>query len=301
MSAPNWDSLSVQLSRFLGDKVASASTDGSIWSSAQRDNILNMACRDWIRIRLNRLMQFEAKNLIPLADREALAGYITEDSHALSNNTIALSTYSGGVDHIFTAYNVTQDQVVDPIPDQELRYYNPSAGTFIGSSKSNQYYHFDGSNFRLLDASTTTNDTIKLTYLKRHTALVAGGTASTVVSDTAWTATGTAITNFTGSALTYVGGTFVGLDNGGNAFSRTVVAYVSATAFTIDSALVADGAGTNGYLIPPGIATDILIASPYWGELLKWATALGLRDEPTQERIARADALEAQFLKLMGV
>jgi len=48
-----------------------------------------------------------------------------------------------------------------------------------------------------------------------------------------------------------VGGTMVGLDNSSNPFARTITKYLSSTSFEISSALVASGAGTNGYIIPP--------------------------------------------------
>jgi hypothetical protein len=104
------------------------------------------------------------------------------------------------------------------------------------------------------------------------------------------------VTNFTGTLSTHVGGTFVGIDNGGNVFSRLITAYVSATAFTIASALVADGAGTNGYIIPPN-GSDIAVTSTYWPMILDLAYAVAKMEEGEPDTIALATAKEAQVDK----
>ena len=103
---------------------------------------------------------------------------------------------------------------------------------------------------------TTLTDT-STSYTSNLASVSLAPNAGTVVSDTAFTAAAKTITAFTGVVASHVGGEFIGLDNGGNAFKRSIVSYVSSTSFTINSALVADGAGTNGFIVPPGGAVSV--------------------------------------------
>jgi len=107
---------------------------------------------------------------------------------------------------------------------------------------------------------TTLTDT-STSYVSNLASVSLATSPGTVVADTAWTGAGTAITDFTGVTTSHVGAQFVGTDNGAASFTRTIVGYVSATAFTINSALASDGAGTAGFIIPPGdtVAVDRVI------------------------------------------
>lgn len=172
---------------------------------------------------------------------------------------------------------------VAPFIDKILRVVHVTAGgtrTLVTEQKPNEiervtaltsinasglFYVNEGDVLRIYKGAsatiTTATDTIEIKYYRQPKV----GTASSaaVVSDVAWTSSSTTITNFTGMTTALVGGTFVGLDSGGNAFARTITQYVSATSFLISSALVADGAGTNGYIIPPGANTYSVTTGTY--------------------------------------
>jgi len=269
MASPNFDALSIALSKKLGDPVAAAATDGKVWTSALRTLLLNDAHRKWT------LKQLSAGNM------NALKHYKNREGQALTNNVLPLTTWTGGVAAIISAYNSTDAVYVKRLPDGMVGHARAASNTYYTPSTTNQFWVVEDGSFVLMDGGTTTGDTIVLEYVRPHADLAVGQT-STVISDTTWSATGTAVTAFTGTIASHVGGTFVGLDNGANAFSRKIVAYVSATAFTISAALVADGAGTNGYIIPPA-SSDTLVPDTYWHEILSLALQEGLEEEATQE------------------
>ena len=300
MSLPIYDPLQVQLSRFIRDKVTNATDDGKIWTSAQRDNIMNLSIRRWIQMVVQRILAAEKANVVPVRHYERLSGYLNEEVQSMIANVLPLTTWTGSVDHIFTAYNVTKGQNVSPLPDDDFRFYSPSQGTFMGASSSNQYFVYDSSDFHLLDGATTTTDSIKLRYLKRHSNLVAGGGSTTVVSDVSCTLATTTVTSFTGVLSTHVGGTLVGLDAGVTPFSKTITSYVSSTSFTINSAPSGgDGTMTNCYIIPPYASSDILIPPQFHNEILDLAIAVAMEDQPTQERLARAQLKYTQVSQMM--
>lgn len=80
MAIPVWDSLNVQHSRNIRDKVASATTDGTAITSAQRDYHLNNACRIWMRKK------------VLARDWNALRNLLATLTGTLSSSTIDLST-----------------------------------------------------------------------------------------------------------------------------------------------------------------------------------------------------------------
>ena len=162
--------------------------------------------------------------------------------------------------------------------------------TIIAASATNPLWSEINSTLYVLGAGAS--DSITLRYIKRHVPITNGQASTAVVSDTAFTATGMAITNFTGTLSTHVGGTFAGTDSAAAPFSRLIVAYVSSTAFTIASALAADGASTNGYIIPPN-GSDIAVTSTYWPMILDLAYAVAKMEEGEPDTIQLALAKEA--------
>lgn len=247
-----------------GDTVTSATTDGNKATSAMRDVILNNAIRVWITKKIG---QMTPDGQFPTLDRDALRSYITIASAMPDANLkIILSTFTYPIYRIIGISDIDENITVFPIlPPLSRQSLARMISRGITASFKQTYWEADGGNLYILGGSSA--DTYSIEYVKQHTDLVAGGSAQTVVSDTAWSATGTAVTGFTGTLSSHVGGQFVGIDSGGNKFVRTITAYVSSTAFTIDSALVANGAGTNGYIIPLN-AGDIQIDSAYWNEIL---------------------------------
>lgn len=283
MATPLYDAISVSLSQRIGDPVAAAATDGVKWSSAQRDTFINGACRRW----LTRQVRMLASQAVGV--EEALQSYVVEETVSLSGGTYALSTLASGVGAIYvmSAYNSTDNAIIKPLPAWMRPVIQSSANTLL----SDQYWLIDGGNIRVVGTDVAGTESIIIKFVKNHPALAANGSAGTVVSDVAWNATGTAVTNFTGTVATHVGATFAGLDSGGNPFNRIITAYVSATAFTINTALVADGAGTNGYIIPPA-SGEIIVPSTHWGIILDLATVHALEADPSNQNLAWAVQLQ---------
>lgn len=126
---------------------------------------------------------------------------------------------------------------------------------------------FEGDVLRLYKGSsfsiTTASDTIELKYYRQPK--VGSVSTNSVLSDTAFTigADGITITNFTGMTTAYVGGTFIGSDNAGNPFARTIVHYVSATSFVVGATIAGVGAATNGYVVPPGVSAYTVTRGTY--------------------------------------
>jgi hypothetical protein len=265
MASPLFDALSVSLSRMIEDPVSSATTDGDAITSAMRSQFLNEGIRRCI------------KRWVAQGNQDAIREYINTESQTLASSTKALSSWTGGVFAILAARNTTDTAIPIPLSNQLVAEATSGVNRWLLASSSNQKYYLNGGNFVLLGGTATS--AISLTYVKQHTDLVAGGSAGTVVFDNAWTASSTTITNFTGVLSTHVTGKFVGTDNGGNYFERTIATYVSATSFTINSALVADGAGTAGYIVPP-TANDIIIPSQYWPEVLDEAYLVWAAQNP---------------------
>lgn len=169
MASPNWDAMSVDLSKKLDDAVAAATSDGDVWTSAQRDLLLNNACRKWM------LKQFAAGNM------NALKSYKNREGQALSNNSKALSGWTGGVFAILSAYNSTDALIVNRLPDGYVGVARAGANTYYTPSITNQFFVIEAGSFILMDAGTTTTDTIVLEYIKEHTALSANGASDTSI------------------------------------------------------------------------------------------------------------------------
>lgn len=264
MSSPNYDALHLRLSRMAGDTVTNATSDGNKATSALRDVILNNAIRVWITKKIG---QPDRDGLYSSIDRDALRSYITNFSTTPDSNLkLQLSTFTYPVYRIIgmrdTDEGVTVFPIIPPLSRQSLAQL---LALSLTASYKTQYWEADGGNLYILGG--TAADTYTTEYVKQHTDLVAGGSAQTVVSDTAWSVSGTTVSSFTGVLSSHVGGQFVGIDSGGNKFVRTITSYISSTSFTIDTALVASGSGTNGYIIPLN-AGDIQIDSAYFNEIL---------------------------------
>lgn len=172
MASPNWDQLSIDLSKKIGDAVAAATTSGDTYTSAERDLFLNKAHRRWL------LKQVEEQNW------NALRGYMNREAKTLSNNVLALSSWTGGVAAILSAFNVTDSLYVRRLPDGYDGVASAGLNIYYTPSTTNQFWKQEGSVFRLLDGGTTTGDSIRLEYIKQHTNLAAndaGGNGDTLV------------------------------------------------------------------------------------------------------------------------
>jgi len=177
-------------------------------------------------------------------------------SGAANPYSVNLSSLSPFIDKIKRFVHVTTGGTrtfVDLVDQEEaenrLALTNVYGSSIWGVWEGDAVRLYSGASFTI----TTGTDTTELKYYRiPKVGTVSGGT---VVSDTAWSASGTTISAFTGTLASHVGALFAGLDNSANPFVRTITGYVSTTSFTIDSALVAGGAGTNGYIIPLNVLT----------------------------------------------
>lgn len=171
MAIPNYDALSVQLSRFIADtpSTAAATADGKRWTSAQRDNHLNYSIKEWMQKQLASAVQRENNGQSAAQNWHALRLLTAEEAQTLSNNAKALSSWTGGVMYILAAQNATDTVDILPLPTQQQRFIKTTIGfnNFINGSTTRQYYVIDAGSFRLLDGGTTTNDSVKLRYLKQ--------------------------------------------------------------------------------------------------------------------------------------
>ena len=297
---PTFDQISVSLSRRVGDAVAAATTDGQTLSALNRADYINQSIRTCLTKYTGMLLSAEDQTpgwYQAKKDAEGfLVNYIQEGTGALSSNAISLDSFSPAVDTILSVEDDTTSRPVARLMEgvKDLTDNTGIAGWAAGTysataanNTSNPVWYVQNNSLYVIGVTAT--DTVRIRYIQKHTDLAAGGAAATVVSDTTFSATSTAVTGFTGTLTSHVGGTFVGLDSGANPFSRQIVAYVSSTAFTISSALVADGAGTNGYIIP--LTSSILIPSQYHHIILDVATALALEDDPDTLTSSRAAVL----------
>jgi len=291
MATPLFDALQVDLSERLEDAVSSATSNGLRWTSAQRDSFMNQGIRKWLTKWVARFLKGD-----PRAG-DALQNHIVEYSGALASSKLSLTTSglttpaSGGVLQILEVYNTDDSKFIHPSPRINKLFVQNSLNSFLDE----QYWTVNAGSLEVFGSGVAATENITMRFIKGHVNHVAGGGAVTVVSDTAWTASSTTITNFTGTLASHVGSIFAGLDNGANAFSRTIASYVSGTSFTINSALVADGAGTNGYIIPASATTgDLEVPKEWWEEALDMATIIGLESDPDSTNLARATVLEGR-------
>lgn len=169
MASPLYDAISVDLSKKLSDAVASATSDGDIYTSAMRDLFLNNAIKRWM------LKEVGVENW------NALRGYKAREGQALSNNSKALSGWTGGVVAVISAYNSTDTLLVNRLPDGYTAVARSGANSYYSPSTTNQFWQIEGASFILLDGGSTTGDTIVLEYIKEHTALSANGSSDTSV------------------------------------------------------------------------------------------------------------------------
>jgi hypothetical protein len=128
------------------------------------------------------------------------------------------------------------------------------ATTIMGCYRGDNLEIFKGSAFTMTPAT----DTITARFIRQT--IGSTGVTPTVVSDASYsTSDGFIILGFSGTLVSHIGGTFVGIDSGGTPFSRNIVGYNTSSSFTIDSA-IATGTGTNGYIIPSS-TTNVTSAS----------------------------------------
>lgn len=166
--------------------MAAAATNGFRWTSAQRTNHLNEALRRLLRLfaRVAR-MKLEA-GISTGAEMDFLDPYIAVEAQSLTNNVKALSSWTGGVMEILSAYNATDSLPLNRLKDRLYSHVQTGGNSFLTASTTRQYWTRDAGNFRLIDGGTTTGDSISLRYVKPHTDLAAGGASDILVTSTYW-------------------------------------------------------------------------------------------------------------------
>jgi len=178
--------------------------------------------------------------------------------------SVDLSSVSPFIDQIIRAVHVSSGgtrTIIRQIKSEEAENYSTLTNAYAGSVA---YVH-EGDSLRLYKLSaftiTIASDTIELKYYRQPK--IGTATSASVVGDTAFTASGTTVSAFTGMTAALVGGTLVGTDSAAGKFARTITKYLSSTSFEISSALAADGASTYGYIIPPSSNTAAVTSGTY--------------------------------------
>lgn len=172
MASPIYDTLSIQHSRNIRDKVTAAATDGIAISSAQRDIHLNNACRIWMRLK------FYTK------DWNALRPLLGNATGTLSTATITLSAVSGGVMKIRKLWITnTTLYVVNPVPDELLGELlnTTTQNSFIAPSATRPLYAVRGSILTVYPTASFASNAYTMEYLKQHVALSAGGATDILI------------------------------------------------------------------------------------------------------------------------
>ena len=174
MASPFYDATSVLHSRNIGDKVSSASTDGVIWTSAQRDQHLNNAIRRWIE------QKWQMRDFL------ALRSY-KQDSPAvaLSSNAIALTSASftgGAIGWILSMYNSTSGVMIQRLPESLKNVILTSTNSYLKPTGSSQFYYI--SNGSIVVAGSGATDNIVVSYIAVHTNMSAGAGSDWLVPST---------------------------------------------------------------------------------------------------------------------
>lgn len=182
MPSPNYDALSVRLSRRLGDPAASAITDGKAYTSALRDTFINAAI---VKLYKKNIFFTDLGSLrIEILDPGFFRGVLGNEGQALAANVKALSGWTGGVAWIISAKNSTTNTAIFPIRQRLKSVVETGSNTFLAASTTNQFYSIENATLKVHGSGAT--DTIFLQYVKPHLALSANGAADIVVPDSYW-------------------------------------------------------------------------------------------------------------------
>lgn len=187
MASPNFDALNVKLSKRLGDPVSSATSDGSRFSSALRDQYLNEGIRRLMR-KYVRQVEPDIEEVQMLDPVFFSGGYLSDYAGALAANVVALSTINGtGVFKIISVQNTdgTNAGMVKPLPHTEKPDVLAGDNKYLTSAAiGHNLYLIEGTNLRVIGAGAT--NTISVQYLKPHTDLSSGGSTDILVPSTYW-------------------------------------------------------------------------------------------------------------------
>lgn len=176
MASPNFDALSVQHSRNMNDLVATAATDGATFSSAQRTNHLNQACRRWL------VMASQAGSKI------ALGGYILTANKAMTSNAVSLTdaAFSNGIFKVLGVVNATPtpDVYVKELPEPLYGAALVGLNKFLTPSATDTYWVVANGNLVVLGSGAT--DSLSVHFIQKHADLSAGGSTDILVPSQSW-------------------------------------------------------------------------------------------------------------------
>ena len=186
MASPNFDSLSVQHSKNIGDPVVAATTDGKVWTSAQRSFHLNLACKDWLNARMRAAFAIERRGLDAEEQWSAMGSYVQESSStALTGNALAFTALTPNILRPIALYNVSSSVPIRRLTSQKLRFMTSSGGnSFLTASSTQQFFTVDASSIRVLGSGAT--DNVYVRYVAAHTDLSAGGASDILVLAPYW-------------------------------------------------------------------------------------------------------------------
>lgn len=172
MASPNFDDLSVRFSRIIEDPVATASTDGDAFTSAFRSHCINQGIR--------RLLRFWAIN----GPEDAIREYLNTEAQSMVASVKTLSSWTGGIHAIVSAYNVTDEQLLYQEPNDFREELLSSNNVFIQAGSGQQKFIVNAAQFQLFGGTATSS--VRLTYVKQHTDLSAGGSSDIAIPSQYW-------------------------------------------------------------------------------------------------------------------
>jgi hypothetical protein len=182
-NTPNFDFLSVQHSRNIGDTVPFADLSGTRWDRYQRDGHLNDAIRKWLTLQTSGALIREMQGIDASGYWNALSSYVKEATVSLANNVGSLS----GVSHVIAVYDTNTGVVLKRLPESGASFAIASAGnSFLTPNVLNPYWTIDGGNIRLIDGTTGSTDALGVRYVAEHVNLASFGTTDIAIPANYW-------------------------------------------------------------------------------------------------------------------
>lgn len=183
---PTFDEMNVTLSNRVGDAVASAATNGTMYSSGDRVAYLNQASRNLMDKYVTVLLREDDTTMWTRRKRRAedfLANHLDESVGVLSSNVLSLDSFSPVVDTILSVEDDTTSKPVARAPEGlapliennriagwELGTYNATAA----SDTSNPQWSIHDNKLKVLGCAAT--DSIRIRYVSKYVDIAAAGT-----------------------------------------------------------------------------------------------------------------------------
>ena len=159
MASTNFDALSIRLSRMIEDAVSAATTDGDRFTSAYRDLLLNSGSRKLL------------KRAVDEKNDDLMRAYINTEAQTLSSSTKTLASWTGGVQAILQAYNVTDEEMVYPAAPTFREELADGENIYQLATATQQRYIIHAASVLIFGGTATSS--LRLTYVKAYTDLAA--------------------------------------------------------------------------------------------------------------------------------